>query len=233
MKFKTLFSLLFALLFLLCCKKDTLPVFSNSSLTVVNASFENPIFAVTISDTLIPFYRNQSQIYYQSFGEYGYSSGNFPLIIVSASDTTKPLFKANFNLVEQGIYSLFLAGNSKSLDTVFVQEHFTNYDDSLAGVRFINLATGSGPISVNLMGNDPVQKEFSDLGYKQISAFKTYSTSGGIYSYDFEIRDQVSGDLLTTFTWYFTNFKNQTLVISGASDPAIGSPISVFQVNNF
>jgi hypothetical protein len=108
-----------------------------------------------------------------------------------------------------------------------------NYSDSISGVRFINLSQGSKPISINLQGNLPAQAEISGLAYKQVSVFKTYPDTNGISSYNFEIRDQASGNLLTTFSWNFTLFKNNTLVITGSEDPSIGTPVNVFPVNNF
>jgi hypothetical protein len=215
------------------CKKDTNPLYSIAALTIVNASPNNPSIVATISDTLVPFYVNQSPIAYQSFAEYGNPSGNTPLNLVSAADTSVPLFQGKFNLKPGGIYSLYLVGQIKAIDTVFRQDIIPVYQDSVSGLRFINLVQGSQPISVNLQGYFPTQTEFSGLAYKQISDFKTYSGIGGITSYEFEIRDQSTGNLLTTFSWHFSLYKNNTLVISGSEDPNSTTPTSVFQVNNY
>jgi hypothetical protein len=95
------------------------------------------------------------------------------------------------------------------------------------------LSSGSQPISINLAGNDASQMEFNPIGYKQITAFKTYPDTCGISSYNFEVRDKATDNLLTTFQWSFSLFKNNTLVISGSEDPASSTPISVFAVNNY
>jgi hypothetical protein len=215
------------------CKKDINIVSSIASLTVINASTDNPSIVGMISDTIVPFYLNLAPISYQSFAEYGYPAGNVPLILVSAADTTQVLFQGKFNLQAGGTYSFYVVGKFKALDTLFMQDKIINYSDSLAGVRFINLLPGSRSVSINLQSNLPTQTEFANLSYKQITPFETYPDTSCITSYNFEVRDQTSGNLLTTFSWNFTVHKNNTLVISGSENPASPVPINVFQVNNF
>lgn len=233
MKLINLFLLFSFLTLVVSCKKDIARAAPNTSLTIINASFNNQSINASISDTIVPFYINQAPIYYQSFNEYGVPFGNVPLILVSATDTSSPLLQATFNLQAGAVYSLYITDNPKGIDTVFMQDNITNYSDSLAGLRFINLAWGSMPISVNLAGNLPSQTEFVNLSYKTISRFKTYPDTNGISNYNFEIRDQMSGNLLSTFSWNFTLFKNNTLVLTGSEDPSSSDPISVFQVNNY
>jgi hypothetical protein len=191
--------------------------------------------AVNFLDTPISFHLNKALVQYGSSIEYGITAGTTPLTIVSAGDTSNPLISGSIDLKAGGIYSLYLAGqNGKAVDTVFMQDLIPAYNDSVSGVRIINLSVDAGKISANLVGNPVGQNEFSDLGYKQISTFKTYSAMSNIPGYyTFEIRDQTTGDLLTSFDWSYTVFKNSTLVLCGSKDPAAPSPISVFQVNNF
>src|SRR6185369_10245432 len=125
------------------------------------------------------------------------------------------LFQGKFDLTAGGLYTIFVVGADKLVDTMFLQDFIPVITDSSAGVRFVNLAQGSSLISVNLEGNDPAQTEFSNLGYKQVSNFKSYTGMNGITYYNFEVRDQASGNILTTFSWNIVLFKNQTLVING------------------
>lgn len=203
-----------------------------SSLNIVNASGDNPVIVASLSDTAIPFYTIQNPINYQSFIRYNNPSGATPLIIVSASDTTHSLFQGNFDLKPGEIYSLFISGQAKALDTIFVRDVIPFYGDSSAGVRFVNLSDGKLPVTVNLEGNSS-SNEFSNIAYRDVTPFKTYSAAGGISSYNFEIRDQASGDLLTTFTWNVSVYHNHTLVMTGSTDSASTTPFTVFAVNNY
>src|SRR5258706_3990982 len=88
------------LIVLLCtsCKKDIVGLSQIASVTVINASPDNPSIVMSISDTMVPFYVNQAPISYGAFQEFGYPSGNVPLTVVSASDTTHPLFQTELHL---------------------------------------------------------------------------------------------------------------------------------------
>lgn len=216
------------------CKKESNKTYSTSSITVINGIQGGPSIVATFSDTIMPFYLNQSPISYGSGKEYGISSGSTPLMIVSSDDTSRPFCSGPINLKPGEIYSLYVAGQGKAVDTLLMQETIPVYNDSVSGGRFVNLSAGSLTVSVNLQGNSTTQAEFSNLEYKKVSAFKSYSAnSAAPGNYIFEVHDQATGDLLTTFQWNYTLFKNSTLVISGSTDPASPTPISVFPVNNF
>ena len=219
--------------FILSCKKNTTAPPNDSSLNIINAAANIPSVVVNFSDAAIPFYQNQAFINYSSSLEYGFPSGVTPIVIVSSSDTAKPVFQGNLTLASGGIYSLYLIGQSIRPDTLLMEDHIVNYTPDLAGVRFINLSPDSGPVSVNIQGNATTQTEFNSLAYKQISDFKTYDAGVQYGNYTFEVRDQASGNLLTTFTWNYTSSKNNTLVISGSVDSASSTPITVFQVNSY
>jgi hypothetical protein len=213
------------------CKKTSSGTSGIASLNIINASVDLPSVVVNFSDTALPFYLNQAPISSNSSMEFGVPAGANPLIVVSSADTVKPVYRGTLDVQAGGIYSLYLAGQGGVADTVFTKDEIPVYADSSVGVRFINLSPDSKPISVNLAANDPTQTEFSNLTYKQIVGFKTYSANSNIGgSYNFEIRDQASGSLLTTFSWSYTLSKNNTLVINGSEND---SSIAVFQVNNF
>jgi len=119
-------------------------------------------------------------------------------------------FNANTN------YSLFLTGASQSsVDNVLIKETYTrNYADSVCGVRFIHLATGTNPISVDIAGNAN-GSEVSSLAYKAYSSFIKHPANNANQSYNFEFRDQASGTLLTTYTLTTPFFHNVTLAFAG------------------
>lgn len=216
------------------CKKEANKLYSTSSVTVVNAMQNMQDIVVTFSDTVLPYYLNQAPIHFASGIEYGVPSGYTPLTVLSFADTSHSFFSGSIDIKAGGIYSLFLTGQEKAIDSVLTQDVIPVYTDSMAGVRFINLSTGSSPISVNLKGNPPTQTEFSDLAYKKASSFKAYSARKNTpTSYSFEVRNQTTGDLLTTFVWRYVRYKNNTLVITGSNDPAAQVSNTVFQIKNY
>lgn len=222
------------ILITIACKKETNQNPPTSSITVVNA-LENPLdVVVDLSDTLVPYYLNQAPISNASSAEFGIGFGNIPIIIVSSSDTSHPLFKGSLNLKPAAIYSFYLVGAEKAIDTFFMQDVIPVYSDSVSGIRFINLSPGVGSISINIQGNPSSQTEFSGLGYKQISAFKSYAaSSSNSGSYIFEVRDQATGDSLTTVTWNCTLFKSNTAVIVDSQNSGGTNSIGGFIVRNF
>lgn len=219
-----------------CHKSNTLV--APASLNIVNAigssQYIIPVLGTTDS---IQYFSSAAQIWYPSTLLYSPLSGANTIYVVQGNDTSDPkqrLFNGTLNLTAGGIYSFFLSGDTTKADALLVQDQIPYHADSSVGIRFINLSPGSQAISVNLAGNDPTQTEFSGLGYQQISAFKTYpagSNVGG--SYTFEIRDQASGNLLGSYGWGYTLYKNNTIVISGSEDPASSTPFTVFSVNNY
>lgn len=218
------------------CKKDTNPSYNTSSIIVVNAVEEPANIVVNFSDTALPYYLDQEPISFASSIQYGIPSGKTPIVVVASSDTTQPLTTMSVNLIGGGIYSLYIAGSGipqTPVNAFLLKDTIPAYSDSVAGVRVINLSPASAPVSINLQGNSPVQTEFSNLAYEAISNFRSYPDTAGITQYTFEVRDQGTGNLLTTFSWVFTLFKNNTLVICGSEQAGSVTPISVFQINNF
>ncbi len=220
------------------CKKDNSSTAGIASFTIINAvQGSDPFIAdPNGADSVAAYFSTTPQIGYGASQEYSLVSGNIPLVVYDIADTVNAVFRNTLSLKGNNIYSLFLAGvyssNAQNKpDTVLNIDQIPYYgNDSSAGVRFINLSPDSKPISINLAGNPGSQTEFSSLGYKQISAFKTYSAASGVGgSYNFEIRDQASDSLLTTYSWNYILQKNNTIVISGLES----NGLNLFSVNNY
>jgi hypothetical protein len=225
--------LVFALIVLNSCKKDVIPTSALSSVTVINATTSDQTFAAAWSDSLLPFSIYPSLIAYGGYSEYGISTGVMPLMVVSSADTSIPLFMGKINLKAGKSYSLYITGQVKQVDTLLVEDNIMNYSDSLAGIRFVNLCSDSGPVSINLEGNPPSQAEFITIAYKKSTPMKTYSVQNNNTTYTFEIRSLSTGELLTTFNWNMPIHRNNTIVISGSIDPASNTPVQVFSINNY
>jgi hypothetical protein len=206
-----------------------------SSIIVVNAMESEPNVAVNFSAAPIPFYQNKAIIPSNSYLEFGLPSGTVPIKVISANDTTHDLFGGTLTLEDNIVYSFYLSGqSSKARDTLLIKESLPVISDSKIGVRFINLATGSSRVYVNIQGNQTSQKEFSELNYRIPSSFKLYSADAGLNgTYNFEVRDQDSDSLLTTYSLYYTSTKNYAIIINGSTDANASTPVGAFQVNYY
>jgi hypothetical protein len=225
------------------CNKIGITSSNSSALNIINViNGSNPIvtdFTNTGAKgqtTPLQYYSQMNQIGYLASWESGSYIGPTSLSISQITDTSVVLFSGEFDLRNGSIHSFFLCGDTSHLDTLFTTDIIPYYvpSDTVAGVRFVNLAQNSQTMSINLQGNPPNLTEFSLLGYRQISLFKSYSANSNIPGYyTFEIRDQSSDSLLFTYTWNYTVFRNQTIVIAGSEVPGSPYPISVFQINNY
>jgi hypothetical protein len=221
------------------CNKDKVTP-TPAAITVVNAmATSNAIVPKFGSDTAgryyvdMNFYNPMVQVYYGGSQPYTRVAGLTPLLVVPITDTTFKIFNGNFKLQPADIYSFFLSGDTAHVDTMLVKDDIPYITDSTTGIRFVNLSIGGKSLTVNLT-SDAAHTPLASLGYRQISAFAKYPATAAVGStYDFEIRDQATGDLLTTYTLYFPLFRSSTIVIAGAQDPASSTPLSVFSVNNY
>jgi Domain of unknown function (DUF4397) len=232
---------LFALqLIAISCHKSSGGTSSPASLNIINAiPTSQPIIPVLGTTDTIQYFDNAPTVSYGSSQLYSPLSGRNSLYIVQFTDTLQinskvDMFSGTLNLHAGGIYSFFLTGDTTAVDTFFVQDQIPAYSDSTAGVRFVNLSPGSGTMTVNLQGNPASQTEFTNLGYKQISAFKAYPANSSVPgNYTFVVHDPVSGDSVV-YTWGYSLYKNNTIVIAGSENPSSSDyPINAFQVNNF
>jgi hypothetical protein len=225
-----------------CCRKTGGQLISPASLNIINAiPSSQPVIAVLGTEQAIQYFASAPTVSYGSAQLYSPQSGKNTLYIVQATDTTEinpktEMFNGVLKLAPGGIYSFFLAGDTTAVDTLFVQDNIPYYgSDSSAGVRFVNLSPGSLPMTVTIEGNPITQTEFSGLAYKTVSTFKTYLANSSVpnSSYMFVVRDQATGDSLTSFSWNYTTFKNNTLVLSGSEAAGASIPLQVFQYNNY
>lgn len=136
-------------------------------------------------------------------------------------------YNQTITTVDAGNYTLFLGGASPlAVDPVLVTESYKNYTDSLCGVRFINLSPNSNPISVNITGNAN-GSEVTSLVYKAYSSFKQYPAKKINTTYSFQIKDGITGNLITSYTLTTPYFHNVTIMLIGlvGGSPAAGATL--------
>jgi hypothetical protein len=222
-------------LLIISCQKSEINLTPLSSLNVINAIVNLNTALVNFNST--PGSHEQGQSYADitqtvPFGTnyiYGVLAGkSVNMVVVSAEDTTSIIYNTTVNLVNGGVYSLYLAGQIGSVDTVFAKDNIPSYIDSSTGVRFINLSQGSTVVNVTLDATQSTN-EFSNIAYKQITDFKTYSGTATNASYTFDVFQASNDSLLAQYTLSTPIFKNVTLALTGI--PSTG--LSIAQINNF
>ena len=210
------------------------------SFVVINAMPEsNSIVPMLGTDTAGRYFnspvsgRNIASVGYGASQLYSIGPGQTSLMVVPITDTTFNIFKSDLTLESGTIYSFYLSGDTLHADTMLMKENIPAITDSSAGARFVNLASGGKSLTINLE-SDNTHTPIATLAYHNISDFKNYDAGmsvGGHYA--FEVRDQATGDLLTSFTWTYARYRCTTIVISGSADPLSPIPLNVFAVNNF
>lgn len=223
-----------------CQKAKVVP--APASITVVHAmAGGNAIVPKFGDDTAGRYYKGPTsgntmvQVKYLASQLYSRVAGPTSLSVVPITDTLFKIFNGSVSLQSGSIYSFFLSGDTAHADTTLIVDNIPYYADSSAGVRFINLTIGGKAITVNLT-SDVTNTPVTTLSYRQNSGFMKYpATLAAGSSYKFTVRDQASGDSLTSYTWSYSRFKNSTIVIAGSTDPAPPPPLQlkVFSVANF
>lgn len=248
---KQLVLALTAALLLTSCKKEQEVLKAISSYTVVNATTD-------VSNARI--YASESNIYWKTlpasdataqyrFTHFNVFAGHNNIVSVSAADTMRVLFSTNKTeeFKEAGFSTLFLCGDSiGGYGGIFLNNDDINiYNDSVMGIRFINLSPNSSPVSITLSAS-PTVNEATGLVYKQMTGFKTYPASQSAANMVFQLRD-AGGALLATYTLPVTpvtpyttvgilwaRFKNLTLVIKGIQGATSGAnAFGIFPVAHY
>jgi hypothetical protein len=257
--YRSLYMLLAALLlagsFTVGCNKATLPSsVAVASLNVVNAlPTTSPL--ILVQGSITPEIKHFYPINTLSYGGTAVltpGAGTETLYALQRNADTSSvsvqgggtfMFDGSLSFTAGGLYSLFITGADTSHpDFLFVQDTVTERTDSTAGIRFVNVSTGSNPVSVDIQGQ-AVGGVVSKLVYKGITGFLSFPATSAISSYVFEFRDVSSGNLLASYTLSGVNtnsptvantvlFRNLTIALIG--QPAGGKVAqSCIRVNSF
>jgi len=241
-----------------CNKITTAPNVSGvAAVSVINAiPNSNPVTPVFNTSSPITWFIDAQSIGYGYSSEYSPVAGNDSLYVVQNDDTLNINLKASIFMYNgilplriSGIYSLYLCGaDTSSPDYLFTTDTLPSYGptDSVLGIRFVNLSTGSSPLSINLEGY-PNGSVVGSLPYKGVTGFGQYVCNSSTSGYFFVVRDQASGDSLTQFNLNNVNqngflvdpmsgsllwFRNVTIAIYG-SETNINVPLNTMLIDNY
>jgi hypothetical protein len=226
-----------------CKKTDVNLPSGGSSLTIVNALVGSSALVGNFNyNVSLKYYQSAQQISYAAAFEFGNYSGNVPLALSQITDTTHTVFKQVVSLPKNTINSLFITGTLTAPDNFQTTDNppYHAPADSTVGIRFVNLSSGSDPVSVDIKGGAN-GSEVANLAYKNVTAFKNYAATYKIASYIFEFRDVASGTLLASYTLSGVNngdgtntttntvrWKNITIALNG-----IPGTQGTFRINNY
>jgi len=193
---------IFSLLIVSCKKELTSKVSGTSSLTIVNGVVGNSYLYTNFNGDKSngEYYSGIVAVDYGQSNFYNSYSGQQKLGLYQLPDTdanSKPVLSLTLNLPVNTIHTLFLMGTAQNADYMVTTDQLPYHapSDSTMGLRFVNIAQGTGSVTVNLAGQAN-GSEVSDLAYKGVTSFKNYSAGSAVSSYTFEFRDKASGALL-------------------------------------
>ncbi|MBO9573330.1 MAG: hypothetical protein J7497_14150 [Chitinophagaceae bacterium] len=240
MKFISIFSLLICTAIISCNKVKIDTDTYTSSINVINAISSNQA-AININftgkDIIFSEARNLTNDYFDG----RYASGMMPFAVPSGqpvdlalfvqNDTVKPFFTDQRMFNVSDIYSLYVSGVIGDLKVLLTQDTIPKHTDSTTGIRFVNLVPNATTLSVNIAGN-VIGSEVTSLPYQGISAFKNYPAKSENQFYFFEITDDVTGNVISSFFYdNIARFRNVTLIVKGQVD---GDPsVQVARIDNY
>jgi hypothetical protein len=214
------------------CHKSTddTPVNVNIVHAIING---DAVISYVGYNPAMTFPATAASIKFGAAAKYNTAGGANNVLVTTAASKTS-LYSGTLNLDAGGIYSLFLCGTSTAPDTMLIKEQISNYSDSSAGVRFVNLSPQSPAMKVNIAGAAGTTV-VDPIAYKQASAFIKFSATTSITGnkYTFEVRSAANDSLLLTYPWSYTRFRNNTLVITGYATQGSSPTLKIYPVNNY
>jgi len=215
---KILYSVISAMFLFLgsACERDDYEFKQTASITVINAIVDNGPVKVNPGAGSGFAYSKVIDLAYGASGVYGAFTGNNNLTVVKSTDTTKTLFQRTIDL--KPISTLYLAGQSPNIDTIFrVENNFPYIQSSAASpdnsiyIRFVNLSPTSTPLNINI--RSVTTNEVTALAYKGITDFKKYAALTTTGDYIFEIREASTNTIKATVTIQPNTYRFKTISI--------------------
>ena len=170
---------------------------------------------------------------------------DIPLEVGRASDTLDIIFSDVLRFDEAGaINTIVLYGDSTRAESFIMQEEFTNYQEAVYGVRFINLSEDSDPVTARAISLDTAGVRdttvFSPaIAFKESTVFNQVASTDRIENYTFEYLDGNENVLYATTVPLFTffsppTFRNITIGLVGRFDDGEGgSDLSGMTIEHF
>ena len=201
------FALFGLLLTLGSCKKNEVSAGNPATLSVFNALEDGTHCYIDLSGSRSAPFRTSRTLFNKNFAlnnnVFNMNAGTQPVAFYSTLDTLPkdaPVIDADLNIEQGVIYSMFLYGSKSAADYYLIKEQIpaSNEKDSVTFIRFANFSEEQD-VSINLK-DEPAGSFAQQLPKLSLSEFTQLKSDRSVTGYEFEIRDRVSGDLLTTYT---------------------------------
>jgi hypothetical protein len=219
---------------------------SSVSLTIVNLINGSHGFytnfspqAAKGSEDTLKWYRSAANVSFGNFLEFSSYTGMQALSIVSETDTLESEWSGVLSLPIWSVQTIFFGGpDTSQIDTLLTTDQITYYatTDSVIGVRFVNMAWASNPVSVDIQGagSAPLVASLSYKGATAFMSFPATSESPSSGQYTFEFRVASSGALLASYQYSgFQEFQSATVVLGGNANVGGGGLYAYFIWNEF
>lgn len=206
------------------CKKVGIEMQPIGSLRIVNAVVGGGTVKLN-SNTLDSVSSNNVKVF-------SLHAGISSVYVYPVSDPAHPYVNEQLQIGDGEMYSLFLGGISSVIDTLLSRDNFPEHLDSVCGVRFVNMYYNSPTLNITL-STSAGMPEFSNVGYKSVTPFKTYPALAKNGSYIFQVRDATTGALLLSYTLVVPRFFNVTLALKGIVGGTSSKGLGVIRVNNY
>lgn len=173
------------------------------------------------------------------------AGSSVPLDIVPTSDTLNTIFSDVLEFPEPGsITSVYLTGDSIDVQAFQLQEQFTNYSDSIFGVRFIHASDDTEPVSIRSIQIDTTgvadtTTVFSSLAFQSGTEFFQFEATSRIDDYTFQYLDATDNVLQSVTINPLQNFqlkvfKNISVALIGRTDDSSSSSsLGLIRYDNF
>lgn len=196
----------FLLIIFSACKKANLYDTNPATIQPFNLLDDGVVLRANLSGKHPIQYSTALPLYNKSFNQqYNLFVKSFPqkIDLYAQPDTMphdRPVISADLQLETGKIYSMFIYGEKSAATYTVHEDQFPDIigKDSVTLIRFANFSEGQ-PISVNIKGQAP-GSYIQSLPFKSTTGFDALKVGPSIANYEFEIRDQASGNLITTFT---------------------------------
>jgi len=191
------------------CKKQEIKTTQLASIQITNA---------VIGGSALQFGTQVNTVANNFSSAYGVLTGTQSLKLYSKDNPGMVYYNQSHELVNGGVYSLFLTGVPGTVESVFLkEENIPTHTADVFGIRVINLSNSTA-INVNISGSENGSL-VNGLAYKAISVFKDVSSKAEEGDKTFEFRNADSGELITSFVvpgYDVPRFRNITLAFTGS-----------------
>jgi hypothetical protein len=231
------------------CKKYAIEKQFPASLTIVNAINDNssvlsPYFGEDRPKVFLKLIRLNSGYSYQ----YGTEKTDQPLKLFLNNDTLpkdRPIVDERIKLEAGEIYTHFIYGSATLPKEKTIKESIPGYSmyDSVTNLRIINLFENR---SIDIVQIEPtIQTLASNLKYEELTGFIRLPFTSAVTNLQFEIRDHVTGIVLTSFYAPDPNipglqialrdwlYRSNTLTVTGKWNDASSFNAKAAQVRHF